>query len=370
MTENKSLPDGTICPPRCPGCPHRHLSAEQSAAQKTEWLRKRLASWSNRCLPIVSPAGPDRFGYREKTCLSAEWDGAGWQIGLKVGDELVPIPDCPIHSGPIRKSVRLLAAALPPATVFPMKYCVLSGAQLTLVLKSRRLPEFRIDENLWKQLSDNGIEGVWLHLFPSVGRRVFAKNGWHLVRGVPCSSDETGFVYGPVAFQQVFPVLHDQALDQAEAFFDPGPADAVIDLYSGVGHTLARWTRRGASAIGVELCGEAVALARKNVPEAEILRGACAQRIVQLDCWRNGPGSGKRLLIYANPPRTGLEPEVVEWIIDTRPAKLVYLSCSAGTLHRDLDRLCACDFTVDAIQPYDFFPRTRHVETLVTLQRH
>ncbi len=372
--ETGHAPDG--CPPRCPGCPHRHLSAAQSTAQKTEWLKRKLAPWADRLLPIVSPDGPNRFGYREKTCLSAEWGSTGWQIGLTAGEELIPIFECPIHTERIRKSMGILAAALPPSSIFPpyafpLKYVVQSGAQLVLVMKTRQLPDISpFIDPLWEKLSEIGIEGLWLHLFPSVGRRVFAKNGWHLVRGRPSSRDAAGFIYGPVAFQQVFPSLHDQALDRAETFFDPGPGDAVIDLYSGLGRTLARWFKRGALTAGVELCGEAVRFARKNVPGAEIFRGACAQRIVQLDSWRKGPASGKLLLIYVNPPRSGLEPEVVEWIIDAGPAKIAYLSCSAGTLRRDLIRLCAHGFEVREIRPYDFFPRTRHVETLATLQKH
>jgi tRNA/tmRNA/rRNA uracil-C5-methylase (TrmA/RlmC/RlmD family) len=75
-------------------------------------------------------------------------------------------------------------------------------------------------------------------------------------------------------------------------------------------------------------------------------------------------------VIYTNPPRTGLEADVLTWMVgDCRPARLAYLSCSAGTLERDLRRLSAEGFEVTRITPYDFFPQTRHVETLALLSR-
>ncbi len=45
----------------------------------------------------------------------------------------------------------------------------------------------------------------------------------------------------------------------------------------------------------------------------------------------------------------------------------LYLSCSAGTLKRDLEKLQKV-LDVESIFPYDFFPGTRHVETLVLLK--
>ncbi|MEZ5584571.1 MAG: hypothetical protein R3F37_19025 [Candidatus Competibacteraceae bacterium] len=74
--------------------------------------------------------------------------------------------------------------------------------------------------------------------------------------------------------------------------------------------------------------------------------------------------------MYVNPPRTGLEPEILDWTIqEYRPARMAYLSCSAGTLHRDLMGLTTAGYAVERIIPYDFFPQTYHVETLVLLRR-
>jgi tRNA/tmRNA/rRNA uracil-C5-methylase (TrmA/RlmC/RlmD family) len=73
-------------------------------------------------------------------------------------------------------------------------------------------------------------------------------------------------------------------------------------------------------------------------------------------------------LLYVNPPRTGIEGEVLKWIVTSfRPKRMAYLSCSTGTLRRDLEELIHAGYLIKSITPYDFFPHTYHVETLVLL---
>jgi tRNA/tmRNA/rRNA uracil-C5-methylase (TrmA/RlmC/RlmD family) len=99
-----------------------------------------------------------------------------------------------------------------------------------------------------------------------------------------------------------------------------------------------------------------------------VLRGTCVQRLPQVRAWWDGQG-GERVA-YVNPPRSGLEPDVIAALAgELRPARLAYLSCSAGTLGRDLAALCDSGYAVSAILPFDFFPLTHHVEALALLDR-
>jgi tRNA/tmRNA/rRNA uracil-C5-methylase (TrmA/RlmC/RlmD family) len=292
----------------------------------------------------------------------------GWNFGLWRRDELILIPDCPVHAESVRAMIRWLGQTLPPAPEFPLAFLVQSRAQATLILKTHHVPDSGwLGEARRLELAAIGLEGLWLHLHPAAGRRLFARNGWTLLWGQPQSRDSFGLIYGPTAFQQQIPSLYQQALDAAEAFLAPHPGDYVADLYCGIGASLARWTRCGARVVGVELGGEAVECAGLNAPEATVLRGKCADRLPQLRTWT--PVKGTRLL-YVNPPRTGLEPAVRDWAtLEFRPERLAYLSCSAGTLSRDLAALTAAGYAVDALIPYDFFPQTHHVETLALLRR-
>jgi 23S rRNA (uracil1939-C5)-methyltransferase len=57
---------------------------------------------------------------------------------------------------------------------------------------------------------------------------------------------------------------------------------------------------------------------------------------------------------------------VVEAILDVNPEHLYYVSCNPETLARDL-RLLVSKYTIEKVQPMDFFPHTDHVETAVKL---
>lgn len=364
---NNELREG--CEVRCPGCAHRLMSARQSESQKESWLKRQLGPWEDRFRSIQAVRGEVRWSYRDRVSLSTDWDGGGWRFGLITNRELIPIPRCPIHSTRVRETVRLLSRALPPGPSFPMVFYVQAGTQTTLVLKTAQLPSLDwVNQAFQQGLQEAGIEGLWLQLYPAAGRRLFTKRGWRLIWGKPRSLDSHHLTYGPAAFQQLIPALYRQALDEAEGFLSPTPDDSVIDLYCGIGASLVRWSRRGARTVGVELGGEAVDCARRNASDVLVLRGACEARIPQLNEWVGQKATGQRLL-YVNPPRTGLELKVVSWVVqDLRPARLAYLSCSAGTLRRDLNVLDESGYRVERIIPYDFFPQTYHVETLVLLR--
>ena len=368
MTDPRPLPAG--CVRRCPGCAHRHLSLAQSAARKHDWLAQRLADWADRLQPVVAVDEATRWHYRDRVCLKAQWRGDGWQIGMNLDDEVLAIPDCPVHSARVRDTLHALLAHLPPGENFPLAYVAQSGAQLTLVLKTRDLPPPDwLAGSLASDLEAAGVEGLWLHLHPSVGRKIFNKPGWHLLWGEPRSRDAEGLYYGPVGFQQLIPALYRRALDQARDFLAPGPDTQVVDLYSGGGTTLRRWHAAGADCIGVELGAQSCECAALNVPQAVTLRGKCEHRLPQLNAWMNEKRRKNKIrLLYLNPPRTGLEAQVREWITaEYKPARIAYLSCSAGTLYRDLQALTKVGYRVEALSPYDFFPNTWHVETLALL---
>lgn len=365
-----ALPAG--CEPSCHACQHRRLTPTESAARKREFLARVLAPWADRLGPLA-PA-PMALGYRERATLNARWDAAdGWRFGLvrhrDRRDEFIAIPRCPVHAPRLNAALAALAAALPPWSALPLAFVVASGAQLTLVVKAPRADTAWVNavgSALTATLAALGYEGLWLHLHPAAGRRLFARAGWSLLWGQPRSRDAMGACHGPTAFAQVQPALHAAALAAIDAHLAPGPDATLVDLYCGIGKGLARASEAGAAALGVELSGEAVDCARANAGAAEVLRGTCGQRLPQIDAWL-AAHPGRRRLLAVNPPRSGLEPEVREWIAHAPPVRISYLSCSAGSLARDLAELESAGLRVISLQPFDFFPQTHHVEVLALL---
>lgn len=357
------------CEPACRGCYHRDIPLEASLKQKSDWLKRVLAPWSGCITEIAHLPYEEQLGYRDKVCLPAYWDGTRWQFGLRSKKEVIPIPDCPIHSQRIRDTYRILQQYLPGPEKIPLAFYVQSGAQLVLVVKASSLQGFTWPEAFFRELLAAGNEGIWLHLHPSAGNKVFSKFEWQFLFGRQLSLNSLKLIYGPSSFQQLITTLYSESVVDSLRFFDIREGDGIVDLYSGIGGTLVAWTRAGAQGIGVEINGEAVECARMNLNGTLVLRGKCHERIPQLNEWVDYKGISRRLL-YTNPPRTGMEAEVIQWINrEYQPEKIVYLSCSAGTLSRDLKALCDGGYRVVRIRPFDFFPRTHHVECLVFLER-
>ena len=366
MSLHDPIPPG--CEPACHGCRHRDRSREASLAQKQGYLARTLAPWGPQLEPVACDVGRGSLGYRDRVTLTARWDEqSGWRFGLMRRDELIAIHDCPVHTPRVNALVQHLVATLPEPGALPLAYLHVAGAQATLVVKTRSVAT-GVLEAVITGLDAIGIEGLWLHCHPSAGRRLFARSGWALVWGHPRSIDPEGCCHGPTAFQQLLPRLHAEAMTRAERHLEPGPGRAILDLYCGIGATLRRWSGAGAAALGVELAGGAVECARLNAPAAEVLRGTCGERLPQMRAWWAGQ-HGVRTA-YVNPPRSGLEPEVCAALAqELRPARLAYLSCSAGTLARDLLILEEGGLAVTVLCPFDFFPLTHHVEVLALLER-
>ena len=70
-----------------------------------------------------------------------------------------------------------------------------------------------------------------------------------------------------------------------------------------------------------------------------------------------------------DPPRKGLRPEVLEQFTALGIQKLLYVSCSPPTLARDLKELAQMGYEVISVKPFDMFPQTYHIETVVHLVR-
>jgi len=329
---------------------------------------RTLGPWADRLLPLRATADADRLGYRQRVTLSVAHDTThGWCFGLMRRDELVPIPDCPVHEHRIRALVRHLRTRLPAPDAVALAYLQVAGGQATLIVKAREVAAGALDA-VMDGIESTGIEGLWLHLHPSAGRRLFARSGWQLLWGCAESRDGLGLVHGPRAFLQPLPSLHRDALEAAAAHLRPAHDASVLDLYCGHGASLRRWTTAGARTLGVELSGEAVGDATRNAPLATVLRGTCTQRLPQIRDWWAGGGAAR--LAYVNPPRSGLDAEVARALaLELRPVRLAYLSCSAGTLARDLRILESGEQRVEAILPFDFFPQTHHVEALALASR-
>ena len=71
--------------------------------------------------------------------------------------------------------------------------------------------------------------------------------------------------------------------------------------------------------------------------------------------------------VVVNPPRRGIGPELAARLQDSGVPHVLYSSCNAASLAKDLAAMPA--YRARRAQVFDMFPQTGHAETLVLLSR-
>ena len=77
----------------------------------------------------------------------------------------------------------------------------------------------------------------------------------------------------------------------------------------------------------------------------------------------------KPSIVILDPPRGGTTEELIDHISSLNPQRIVYISCNPATLARDMVAFKKLGYEGKSVTPFDLFPMTGHVETVVCLSR-
>jgi 23S rRNA (uracil1939-C5)-methyltransferase len=137
----------------------------------------------------------------------------------------------------------------------------------------------------------------------------------------------------------------------------------ILDLYSGVGNlSLPMALETGAPVTLVESHPQATADARKAARAAGI---AVDARAANADRYQAGDAFFDVAVL--DPPRAGAR-GVLSQLIVTRPRRIIYVSCHAHALARDVREATRAGYEIAHLAVFDMFPQTPHVETLCVLE--
>lgn len=78
----------------------------------------------------------------------------------------------------------------------------------------------------------------------------------------------------------------------------------------------------------------------------------------------NDPNS----IILVNPPRTGLDKNLIPLLLELNPLKIIYISCNPMTLFRDIDAMSP-KYSLESLKGFDMFPQTMHFETVAVINK-
>ncbi|MBQ1692481.1 MAG: 23S rRNA (uracil(1939)-C(5))-methyltransferase RlmD, partial [Erysipelotrichaceae bacterium] len=141
----------------------------------------------------------------------------------------------------------------------------------------------------------------------------------------------------------------------------------IIEGYCGIGTISLAMHDKAEKIIGIEIIEKAIKDAKDNakknkVENVEFRCGDAAKEI------RKIVEKEKADVIVVDPPRTGLDDELLKTLLKSKAKQIIYISCNPSTLGKDL-YILKKEYEIHLVRGYDMFPNTPLVETLVELVR-
>lgn len=176
------------------------------------------------------------------------------------------------------------------------------------------------------------------------------------------SFDEFKLALGARSFFQVTPEMAKSLYNSLANVIATDLPSSLIDLYCGVGAFSFYASRYCDDVTGVEISKEAIDCATysTNLNRSNIKFIAMDVENYLKNCAR------KFDAVLVNPPRRGLNANIINAIKMIKPRFIYYSSCNAQTMRRDFHELQEI-YEIKSLQIFDMFPYTSHYETLMCL---
>ena len=376
----------------CGGCSLRHLDYAAELRAKQESVLdafRRIGGLEVPVLDILPSPEVDRYRNKVQFPVGVDKNGAPC-IGFFAGrtHRIVPCPDCKLQPSVLNEIGNALCAFFAQQGIRP--YDEQSGKGLVrhiflrrgahsgqimvcLVCTRAKLPHA---EQLCTVLREQfpAISTILLNV-NAKNTNVILGSENHILYGPGYIEDTLCGVpvrLGPLSFYQVNTLAAERLYGVAAQYAQLTPDDALLDLYCGMGTIGLSMAGQCRELIGVEIVPEAIESAKANAARmgeavAAKSRFFCAdagQAATQLAAEGLHPD-----IVMLDPPRKGCDEATLSAVVRMAPRRVVYVSCNPATAARDAAWLEQNGYHAEKVQPVDLFPRTKHVEAIVSLQR-
>lgn len=382
---------------RCGGCQLQHMAYRLQLRFKTALVRDTLKKLGGVTAEVSSCERSEaEYGYRNKLQLPIGTVNGKNVVGFYAerSHRIVDTDVCPIHPD--------WAQPLIAAVKKFMEKCGLDGYdEVTHEGQLRHIVVRQLGKKFLVTLvtTEREIKGIDYFLFllddifPAYSfylnfndrdTNVVFGEEFKLLKGPGVyERTEGGITYeaGANTFLQVNEGVRGKLYSRAVSF--AGPNETVIDCYAGGGLMTAMFAKKAKKAYGIEIVPEAHEMAdrlkeRNGLSNMENLLGKVEDVLPPL------LEKEKDATVVLDPPRAGVERSVLKAIIGSNVKKIVMISCNPATLARDLGILTGTlqesesgellrakegegAYEIVSVQPFDMFPQTKWVETLVFL---
>jgi 23S rRNA (uracil1939-C5)-methyltransferase len=336
----------------CGGCQLQHIDYSMQLDCKALIIKEcfeRITGFHNPPLAPVCPA-PAPFYYRSKA-------------SFKIHDSTTPC------IGYYRRGIHC---------IIPVRKCPLLVPPLNQALK-HCWSLFAKDNNPLRHFSElnvlcthaTGEVLVSLYCDSVLKSCLLLKNGAALVPADNYSAKEIimgmSFKRRPITFYQVNASQNIHMIQLVINLLQPLKGKKILDLFCGCGNFSLFCAREGAQVLGIDSNKHAIDEAldnakANNIPGCVYIQGSADD--VDKHC-----GGDDFDAMVLNPPRHGCTHKTLAMIARLNPSIIIYVSCNPATLARDVKQILAYGYSIDMIQPFDMFPQTFHVETVVKLKK-
>ncbi|MDE6060578.1 MAG: 23S rRNA (uracil(1939)-C(5))-methyltransferase RlmD [Clostridia bacterium] len=402
-----------LCPyfEKCGGCDLQHISTPLQREIKRDTVRVALRKFANLDTNVPLPVRLNDWEYRNKIALPFAYNGRSKRVSLgfyeKRSHKVVPLKWCPLHGDWASKLIEVVMVwaneygvsvydeATHKGLLRHIVARMLDTLSVTIVINGSRLPKAaELIEGLKAK-----FDGVTVYISENTRpNNVIMGDEVRLIYGRENKQNLGAFkaVVSPKSFLQVNSKVRDAIYDMAADALSGFDGD-IIELYSGVGLLTAQIALRlpnsKITAVEIERSShdDAVALMKslglndrvKNVcddaahflsslpkenaqsKESAINKSKLDESIINSPYYLGGMFDNDRVhhALILDPPRRGCDESVLRAASFER---IVYISCNPQSLARDLKTL-SDSYDVISVTPFDMFPQTANVETLVCL---
>jgi 23S rRNA (uracil-5-)-methyltransferase RumA len=375
-----------VCPlfGECGGCDYMHAEYSAELRMKEEALAsnlKKYAGYGGKIEPIVRS---EPLYYRNKLQLPFGIFLGKPALGFyrENSHEIVPLEKCYLHSGWADRLIKTVLDFTRSNNI-PV-YDEKTGKGLLrhlvaryidgllsiiLVVNGDSVPKIPI---LIKALASEFKEFALYLSINKVKNNVVMGDKIVALVPPPRKINQGGISFGlnPLSFLQVNDPIREKIYSDIIEVIKPDKNVLFIDAYGGIGLLGTKIAAVGGKVINIEIikeaAGDAEKLYNENSLPAENIAGDAAAELPKI-LSRPEVRAFPRVFVFLDPPRKGLDPMVIsalKSLPDSVSPAILYLSCNPATLARDVS-LLSSRFSPSLVRPYDMFPRTRHLETLV-----
>ncbi len=374
------------CFSKCGGCAYRHISYESELAIKQKRVEdciNRLADIKIKPQKIVSDMKINR--YRNKAQFPVDQNG---EVGFFANHShrIINTSDCLLQPEIYSMASRALKEWMKSFGI--SAYCeetkkglvrhlyVRSNHNLTeimvvIVINGDNIPK---KDQLIKLLTESmgeNLKSIQININKQNNNVVLGKNNIVLF-GKPYIEDTICGVsvrISPNSFYQVNRDMAQLLYNKAKEYAEP-KGKTVLDLYCGTGTIGLTMANDCENLIGVEIVESAIEDAKINAENNKIENS----RFICGDALKAAQTLSKEKLkpdvVIVDPPRKGCDKELIGIIArDFSPERVVYVSCDPSTLARDIKEFGENGYELSEYTPFDLFPRTVHVESVVLLTK-